>query len=239
MSIPAPRAEKKSVFGGRKKRLSRTTYGDQIYADLCHSLTSGELAPGDRLSIRKVAATLGVSMMPVREAVTRLAVDRALEILPTKAVRVPIMTRAIFQELTTVRIEIEGYAAEQAATRRTDEQLQLIKQYDRAFRDAVFGDRPDNQEALRANRNLHFTIYQASGFPTLVRITEMLWLRVGPIINLDLESSGGWRARSAVDHHGHIVQAIENRDGAAARKALVGDVMGTADFVMELGHFTE
>jgi DNA-binding GntR family transcriptional regulator len=229
----------KLLFSGRKTRLRRTTYGDQIYAELCRTLTSGELAPGDRLSIRKIAARLGVSMMPVREAVTRLAVDGALEILPTKAIRVPIMTRAIFEELTTVRIEIEGYAAEQAAMRRSKEELTLIKQYDEAFRDAVFGDYPDNQDALKANRNLHFTIYRASGFPTLVRITEMLWLRVGPIIYVDLETSGGWRARSAVDHHRHIVQAIENRDGSGARKALVGDLLGTADFVMKSGHLAD
>jgi DNA-binding GntR family transcriptional regulator len=234
-----PNRKEKPIFGGRKKRLTRKTYGDQIYAELCHSLTSGELAPGDRLSIRKIAATLGVSMMPVREAITRLAASGAVEILPTKSVRVPIMTRAMFQELTTVRVEIEGYAAEQAATRRSDEQLKLIKQYDDAFRDAVFGDHPNNKDALKANRNLHFTIYRASGFPILVRITEMLWLQVGPIIYVDLETSGGWRARSAVDHHRRIVEAIQNRDASGAREALVGDLLGTADFVMNSGHLAE
>lgn len=237
MSMPSARAGK-AVLGNRKKQLRRVTYGEQIYSELCRSLSSGELAPGDRLSIRQIAASLGVSMMPVREAVTRLAVDGALEILPTKAVRVPVMTQAIFQELTTVRLEIEGYAAEQAATHRSDDQLRSIQQYEQAFRDALTGERPNNQRALKANRNLHFMIYRASGFPTLVRITEMLWLRVGPIINVDL-ASGSRRAQSAADHHRNIVQAIENRDGPRAREAIVADLLGTANFVMESGRLAD
>jgi len=227
----------RSVFADKSNLVSRVTYADQIYAELCRSLTSGELAPGDRLSIRKIAENLGVSMMPVREAITRLAVDGALEILPTKAVRVPVMTSAVFHELTTVRIRIEGFAAEQAAVRRSDVQLAAIKRYDAEFREAISRNQPNNEEALLANRNLHFAVYQASGFPTLVRITEMLWLRVGPIINLDLKSSVAWRAKAALDHHAQLVQAIETGNGSQAAKALEADLLGTARFVIEAGYF--
>ncbi|WP_051677518.1 GntR family transcriptional regulator [Bradyrhizobium sp. URHD0069] len=217
----------------RRKPLNRATISDQIYAQLCLSLASGELAPGERLSIRKVAATLGVSMMPVREAITRLIVDNALEILPNKAVRVPIMTTEIFRELTSVRIHIEGFAAEQAAIHRTDEELDLIKEQEVAFRDAVTSSNPSKIEALRANKNLHFIIYRASHLPTLLRITEMLWLRVGPIINLDLDSSVVQGAKTALAQHARLVHAIQTRDAATARDALAADLLGTANFVLE------
>lgn len=238
LSIPSKR-KVKSIFAGKSNLVSRATYADQIYVELCRSLTSGELAPGDRLSIRKIAESLGVSMMPVREAITRLAVDGALEILPTKAVRVPMMTAAMFDELTTVRIRIEGFAAEQAALHRTSPQLEAIKRYDAEFREAISRKQPDNQEALLANRNLHFAVYQASGYPTLVRITDMLWLRVGPIINLDLKSAVVSRAKAAQDHHASLVKAIEANDGAQAAKALAADLLGTATFVKQRGYFRD
>src|SRR5215212_6725683 len=99
-------------------RLERVILAERVYSELRNLLMAGELAPGQKLSLRSVAETLGVSMMPVREAVTRLAADQALEVLFNRAVSVPLMTRAQFQDLTTVWSAIEGVATEQAALRR-------------------------------------------------------------------------------------------------------------------------
>ena len=83
--------------------LERQTLGDQVYAHVRKLLMSGRLAPGDKLSLRSVADVMGVSMMPVREAVSRLVADRALEVTPNRAVRVPEMKRRQFQDLRIPR----------------------------------------------------------------------------------------------------------------------------------------
>ena len=88
-------------------RLERVTLGERVYAELRELLMSGELAPGQKMSLRTVAETLGVSMMPVREAVARLVSDQSLEVLPNRAVRVPLMTLTRFRELTTVRLAVD------------------------------------------------------------------------------------------------------------------------------------
>ncbi len=77
--------------------LDRQTLGERAYAQLADLLISGRLAPGEKLSLRAAADVLGVSIMPVREAVSRLVADRALEVAPNRAVRVPMMTAAQFQ----------------------------------------------------------------------------------------------------------------------------------------------
>ncbi|RXL93469.1 GntR family transcriptional regulator, partial [Citrobacter sp. AAK_AS5] len=82
-------------------------------------LIAGKLTPGDRLSLRSAAEQLGVSMMPVREAVNRLVADGGLEVAPNRAVRVPILTVSQFRDLTRVRVAIEGHAAAEAALRRS------------------------------------------------------------------------------------------------------------------------
>ena len=95
--------------------LDRQTLGDRAYAQLSELLISGRMAPGEKLSLRQTAEVLGVSIMPVREAVSRLVADGALEVTPNRAVRVGVMTAAQFRDLTQARVAIEGHTAALAA----------------------------------------------------------------------------------------------------------------------------
>ncbi|MGB3504941.1 MAG: GntR family transcriptional regulator, partial [Xanthobacteraceae bacterium] len=62
--------------------LERLTLGERAYARIADLLISGRLAPGEKLSLRGAAEVLGVSIMPVRAAVSRLVADKALEVAP-------------------------------------------------------------------------------------------------------------------------------------------------------------
>ena len=83
-------------------------FGQGVRVLLSERLIAGVYSPGEKLSLRCVAAGLGVSMMQIREAVSRLVTDGALEVTPNRAVRVPILDLPRFRELTAPRIEIEG-----------------------------------------------------------------------------------------------------------------------------------
>lgn len=216
--------------------LPRETLAERVEETLHAFLISGRLAPGDKLSLRSVAESLSVSMMPVREAVARLASDGALEVLPGRAVRVPILSVTQFRELTRIRIAIEGYASEEAARNRSEGDLEEIERFERAFQEATSGDVPEPAMAVEANRNLHFAIYRAAGLPTLTEIIERLWLKAGPILNLDMRDEprrlhGG----RAVRAHEALVEAIRRRDGAAARAALETDIATAADHIVGIG----
>ena len=117
---------------------------------LADLLISGRLAPGEKLSLRAAADVLGVSIMPVREAVSRLVADKALEVTPNRAVRVPLMSAAQFRDLTKVRIAIEGHAAAQAAAAPRQQRPRV----DRARRrsDAA-GERGCTRPICRARSN--------------------------------------------------------------------------------------
>ncbi|ACA18986.1 transcriptional regulator, GntR family [Methylobacterium sp. 4-46] len=221
-------------------RMERATLGDRVYAELRGLLIAGELAPGERLSLRRVAAELGTSMMPVREAVSRLAADRALEVLPNRSVRVPLMDAGQFRELTRVRVVVEGFAAEEAARARTEADLAAVALQDALFRAEARAASPNFERAVRANKDLHFAVYAAARMPTLLAIIEGLWLRVGPVLNLDMRVSGQRLAEGAAErHHAALVAAIRARDGAAARAALVADVEGAAAFIAGSGRLPE
>jgi DNA-binding GntR family transcriptional regulator len=221
-------------------RLERVTLGERVHTELRELLMSGELAPGQKMSLRSVAETLGVSMMPVREAVARLVSDGSLEVLPNRAVRVPLMTLSRFRELTAVRLAVEGFAADEAARRRTKQDLAEIKRFEGAFLAEARSPTPRADQAVRANKELHFAIYRASGLPTLVGIIEGLWLKIGPVLNFDLKvSPERLRTGGAVEHHRKLVAAVEASDEVAARRALARDIEGAASFIASTGRLLD
>ncbi|WP_315862540.1 GntR family transcriptional regulator [Phreatobacter aquaticus] len=220
--------------------IERLTLGDRVYGHMRELLMSGRLAPGEKLSLRATAEILGVSIMPVREAVSRLVADRALEVTPNRAVRVPILDAAQFRELTTVRVEIEGFAAERAAALAGPDDIERIAAAERAFRDLSHAPAPDLAEAVRLNKEFHFAVYAATGLSTLMEIVGGLWLKVGPVINLDLRANPERLATGgAVRFHADALAAIRRGDGPATRAAIAGDIAGAADFILAKGGLSE
>src|SRR5450756_2156377 len=140
--------------------LDRQTLGERAYAKLADLLISGRLAPGEKLSLRSAADVLGVSIMPVREAVSRLVADKALEVTPNRAVRVPLMSAGQFRDLTKVRIAIEGDAAAQAAQYRDDNDLAAIAHAEAAMRLESELPAPDLPRAVELNKTFHFAVYE-------------------------------------------------------------------------------
>lgn len=212
------------------------TLGRRAYAELSSLLVRGELSPGDKLSLRSLALRLGVSVQPVRQAVDRLVADEALEVLPNRAVRVPIMTATRLAELTIVRCAIEGFAAEEAARAWSPRQMAEIERHDAAFRHECRKRTPDAARAVLANRDLHFSVYRAAGLPSLLPIIEGLWLRIGPVLNLDMrESPERLKVGAAEGCHARLLAGLAQRDGRAARAALEADIKDAANFIAGRG----
>ncbi len=212
------------------------TLGARVYEDLRGALVGGAFSPGDKLSLRMLAERLGVSMQPVRQAVARLVADQALEVAPNRAVRVPVMSLARFEELTEIRVAIESFAARTAALRIGARELADVRRHDRAFRRECRSAAPDVEAAVQANYGLHFATYRASGLPSLVPIIEGLWLRIGPVLNLDMrESPQRLAVGEAEACHAALVAALAHRQAQAAGDAIEADIRTAARFIATRG----
>lgn len=213
----------------------RATLRDRAYGGLRDLLIAGQLAPGDKLSVRELAAGLDMSPMPVREAVQRLVAERALEVRPQSAVCVPLMTRAHFIELTTIRLNLEGMAAQTAAGGITPVELARVRRYQESFQKSARRAKPNPAVVIRANQQLHFAVYRCARMPTLLHLIETLWLQIGPVLIFDLRSSPR-RLHTLAAHecHEHLVAALERGDGDAARRALVSDIESAAAYILSL-----
>jgi len=216
--------------------LDRQTLGERAYARLADLLISGRLAPGEKLSLRAAADVLGVSIMPVREAVSRLVADKALEVAPNRALRVPLMSAEQFRDLTKVRIAIEGHAAAQAAFCRDSDDLVAIARAEQAMREESEAPRPDLPRAVELNKTFHFAVYEAAHSPILVEIIRALWLKAGPVINLDLRANPERLAKGdAIRFHADVREAISAGNAAAAGGGIAADIRGAAEFILSRG----
>ena len=219
---------------------TRVPIRDSAYARLRELLIAGQLAPGDKVSPRELAAQLEVSSMPVREAVQRLAAEGALVVRPQSGARVPLMTRSRFIELTTIRIALEGMAVERAARSASSAELATIEQHLIRLQASAARVRPDPAVVIRGNQRLHFAIYRSARMPALMSLIEGLWLQIGPVLNLDLQSSRERLAKlGAHEHHALLVRSLARRDSKGARRGLVGDIESAAAHILSLNRLPE
>lgn len=205
-------------------KLDHETLNDKAYAALKQGLISGKFNPGQTLIIRKLAEMYGISTTPIREALQRLVAERVLEMKDNRSIIVPLLSGPTFNELTTIRIAVEGIAGERAATRITLPAMAEVKSSLVGMDRAVKGG--DLRLYLTLNESFHFAIYRHADAPILLNIIQDLWGRVGPYLNLLMEADT-YVPRSNESHQ-KIVEAIEQRNGIAVRTYIEEDISRAA-----------
>jgi len=218
------RRKLKQIYGGVPK-------GAQAYEQIKQAILHAQFRPGEVLSIRTLAASFGISTMPVREAVTRLITEKALELLPNRGIRVPVLSDEEARDVLRARFVLEGLAVELAAARITSTEIAGLEECQRESEQAL--KRGQTHKGVKASVQFHLMLYRASGSQTLVDLIEALYLRYAPKVytNMLLIPAGhGTRARFVHDHHATIIAALRNRDGKGARRALEKDMKDTWKF---------
>lgn len=199
--------------------LDRDTLQGQVYQQLRTALMSGALVPGQIVSNRSLADKLGVSPMPVRDAIRRLTTERALEVLPNRSVIVPELTPERIDEIYKIRMNLEGMATQLAARNISKGAVEKLAE-DQQKMEAQLSS-GELAEYLEANWKFHFTIYSASELPLLIDLIEGLWLQIGPSVSRQRPEQ---RLTTISEHHGHTIEALFARDGVKAKKAIQNDI---------------
>jgi DNA-binding GntR family transcriptional regulator len=210
-------------------RIARETVQDRVYSVLRDRLMRGGFEPGQKLKIADLATALGTSAMPVREALNRLAAERAIESMPNRSVRVPSLSRESLRDLMEARFAVEGLAVSRAAANMDEGTVLMLRQLI-AAQSETDAEHVSEASAER-NRAFHFTIYRRSGSAVLLPIIESLWLQFGPYLRVASERFDGREGRGT-HFHVEIVDALARGDASAARRALEFDIGRAFDLVM-------
>ena len=213
--------------------------GKRVYNELRNFLMVGGVQPGEKLTLRQLTAAFGTSLMPVREAVHRLAAEGALEVLPNRAIRVPKMPRARFDELIQLRIMLEGLAVASAADKISDEGIERLEAINEGFI-AEMRKPPASQKPFQLNKEFHFAIYRAAEMPVLLSMIENMWLQFGPFLHFSMGVKGRMATNQfAPDSHRRMIQSLKERNGEIGRKALEDDIRGAVELILRFGDIPE
>lgn len=203
--------------------IDRSALWDRAYHALREELLGGRLVPGQRLLLRDLAAGLGVSLTPVRDAVNRLIAERVLERGSSGqggGAIVPMMRAVDFEELALIRGDLEGRAATRAAEIATTADVKrLISVLDQMRRLISNGQL---QDYLALHRRFHFELYALACMPVLAELIESLWLRCGPVLSYVIPDYV--LQLKGTDLHAAAVDALRRSDGGAASIAIRKDI---------------
>lgn len=200
---------------------------ERAYAALRDALRAGRFKPGQTMTIRGLGKDLGISATPVREALQRLIAAQALQLQPNRTVIVPVLTRGRFQEITKVRVRLEGLAAQEATSRLTARDIGELE----ALSGAMAADIAEKRftDYLAHNERFHFTLYEAAGMNFLRELIDLAWLQTGPWLNA-LVSDGRFH-ETANTHHDEIIAMASARDADGVREAVQRDILEAARYL--------
>jgi DNA-binding GntR family transcriptional regulator len=190
-----------------------------VYQELRTRFVTGRVMPGTALSTRGLALELGVSQMPVREALSRLAAEGAVEIRSKRRIVVPPMTTDRFKDLLRCRELLEPEAAVAALPYMDPARVKQLRAVDDALGIAL--KTGDVTGYMQQNFTFHFTLYRAQPRRTMTQLIETLWLQFGPYMRVVYGRVG---TSSLVDQHQLALRAIRDRDGARLRRAILADI---------------
>jgi len=201
-----------------------------IYAELRRRLVTGKMSPGLGVSTRGLAQELGVSQTPVRDALSRLSAEGAVEIRSKRRILVPQMTEERFEDLLRCRLLLEPEAAALALDHIDAARLKRLRDVDATLNRAI--ENGDADAYMEANHTFHFTLYRAPGRRNLTQLIEMLWLQFGPFMRLVYGRLG---TANVVDQHNAAIEAIVAKDEAALRTAIAADIGDGMTIIKRVG----
>lgn len=199
-----------AVNGGATVGARHQSLREAVVADLRDKIIDGQLASGERLVERDLAAELEVSRIVIREAIQQLTGEGLLVMTPRRGAMVSPVTPEYADQLTDVRIALETMAARRAAEHRTDGDLAALAEALDQAHAAI--ERHDVVEAARLNVDFHLVIVRCAHNPTLETMMGPLISQVRRLFRFgqDTESSG-WN-----DAHVALYEAIRDRDAERA-----------------------
>lgn len=193
---------------------------EKAYAAIKSCILSGEFPAGTHLKEEELSKVIGVSRTPVREALRNLAAEYFVKFIPNHGAYVASLSGADIAEVFNLRMLLEGHAAGRAATRISEEDLQILENctqgIERAIRDPHSGEAKkslspaDGKIFQELNSTYHKVMINAAESERLsVMVT---WLSEAPIIlkTMNLYSPADFLRSN--QHHIELVAAMRARN---------------------------
>jgi DNA-binding GntR family transcriptional regulator len=193
------------------------------------TILDGVYKPGEWLRQERLAQDLGVSQMPVREALKELAAEGLIEHVPYRGARVIEFSPQDIEDLYAHRAFLEGLAARGAAEKITPREIAELKSLQGEM-EANYGT--ESLSIYReSNRQFHQTIFKASRRTYLIRTLSQMWAAFPTMLigNFATTAATPLPERDEADKREHraIITALEKHDLEAAEQAMRAHILTT------------
>lgn len=145
---------------------------DVVFHTLREAILRGDLRPGERLMELQLAAKLGVSRTPIREAIRMLEQEGLAVTMPRRGAEVARMTLKDMEDVLEIREALDELAVRIACARITEEQLEKLAEVKDRFESST--KTGDVKQIAEADVSFHDVIYEATGNPKLVTLLNNL-----------------------------------------------------------------
>jgi DNA-binding GntR family transcriptional regulator len=197
---------------------------------LREAIISGEFKPGQSVVESEVAAQLGVSRAPVREAIQTLSAEGLVEIMPYRGSVVRSLTRRDIEELYSLRAVLERFAIQRVIQRHDPESIAQLKQHFDAMLSAA--QQGDLNLVNQVDRHFHDTLIAASDHHLLAMTWSNVSMRVRQVMALRNRKNSD--LTQIAYNHLPIIEAIEAQDIPLAMTLIERHVASSGDLLAEM-----
>lgn len=199
--------------------LNRTFARDDVYSLLRQWIIEGDLAPGEKLKDKELAAQLGVSRTPIREALRKLEDERLIETAANRWTRVSLISLEDMEHIYPIILSLESLALKLAFPNLNDQHIVKMKSINLEFKLRFADNNP--RSILEAETEFHQVFIKAADNQELEQILEHLKIKYKRI-ELAFFSDASLFEDSFKDHN-QLIEALEKKDLGAALQALANN----------------
>ena len=208
---------------------------DVVFNTLREAILKGELKPGERLMELQLAAKLGVSRTPIREAIRMLEQEGLAVTIPRKGAEVAKMTEKDMEDVLQIREALDELAAKIACEQISEEQLEELVATMHEFEEST---KTDNVKKIaEADVKFHDIIYQSTGNPKLVNMLNNLREQMYRY-RFEYIKDSAYHAL-LIEEHRRIYESIAARDEERAVAEITQHIENQLYTIRKHLHFTE
>lgn len=215
------------------RKLKSDSLADKAADMIRSAIFEGHIKPEERLTIEHIAAQMGISRTPVREALKALETDGMIKIVANRGAVVQRFGRPEVSDRFTVRATLEGLAGELACRNDSKRVAGLLAANTDKLADRMAEIEPEDlhavSELVELNAEFHDTILEASQSETVLRMHASLRM---PMAYRLYTWRSVERQRASYDFHRRIVDAFGQDDAGEVRRLLESHILEARDFVV-------
>jgi len=217
------------------------TLREKILETIREAILKGTLKPGEKVAEPELAERFGISRTPIREAFRQLESEGYLTVIPRKGAVVTALSEQDVQEFYAIKSILEGYAAELAASRLTEKDIEKLKTLNAKLK--KLADQGDVKAFFRIHNEFHDLFIRAAGNHKLVELIHQLGMKFNRLRMASLSIQG--RMDISVAEHERLIEAFIDQNGIQAENlvkktaAIGGQVLLEGMTEAEGGHGRE